>query len=235
MNPNGNHWNFIHVKMQEKQIELWDLLGLRASNAKYLAATEKFVKDALIRETMTGGTGDNHSRQWGWESTDRSRDSPRQGNGYDCGIFTLTSMCLIRNGLRLSREAYTQGTITLKRARRRLAARIWEMGVNSGATRWSPRGDTTTTRSETSPAGRATGPMKRRRAEGRGTEGRLTLGNKALRRRWRGRGTDKPHKEEGRGSKRSAKSEAEEEGDDRTRMRLFQPPPKRSRNLIAGR
>ena len=77
VNPNGNHWNFIHVKMQEKQIKLWDSLGLRASNAKYLAATEKFVKEALIRETMTGGTGDNHSRQWGWESTDRSRGSSR--------------------------------------------------------------------------------------------------------------------------------------------------------------
>merc|ERR1711966_106303 len=70
VNPNGNHWNFIHVKMQEKQIELWDLLGLRGSNAKCLAATEKFVKDALHRETRTGGTGDNHSRQLGWESTD---------------------------------------------------------------------------------------------------------------------------------------------------------------------
>ena len=67
-----------------------------------------------------------------------------------------------------------------------------------------------------------------------GNEGRLTLGNKALRRRWWGRGTDKSHREEGRGSKRSAKSEAEEEGDNITRVRLFQPPSKRARNLIAG-
>ena len=26
VNLNGNHWNFIHVKMQEKRIELWDSL-----------------------------------------------------------------------------------------------------------------------------------------------------------------------------------------------------------------
>ena len=90
------------------------------------------------------------------------------------------------------------------------------------------------TRRETSPAGRATGPRKRQRAEVRGTEGRLTLGNKALRRRWWDRGTDKPHREEGRGSKRSAKLEAEEGGDNRIRVILFQPPPKRARNLIAG-
>ena len=103
VNPDGNHWNFIHVKMQEKRIELWDSLGLRASNSKYLAATEKFVKDALISEAMTGRTAANHNRHSGWESTDRSGDSPRQEIKHDCGIFTLTSMCLIRDGLRLSR------------------------------------------------------------------------------------------------------------------------------------
>ena len=110
--------------MQEKCIELWDLLGFQASNSKYFAATEQFVKDALTREMSTGRMAADHSRHLGWESI-------------DCGIFTLKSMCLIRNGLRLSREAYTQGNLTLRRTRKRLAARIWEMGVNSGAARWS--------------------------------------------------------------------------------------------------
>ena len=81
------------------------MLGLQASNSKYLAATDKFVKDTLIREAMTGRTAADHSRQLGWESADRLGDSPRQRNGHDCGIFTLTSMCLIHNGLQLSREA----------------------------------------------------------------------------------------------------------------------------------
>ena len=116
----------------------------------------------------------------------------------------------------------------LKRARRRLAARIWEVGVNSGATttRWSPRDDPATSQRETSPTGQSTGPRKRRQAEVRGTEGRLALGDKAPRSRWWGRGTDKPQREEGQGSKRSAKSEAEDESGDRMRVRLFQPPPK---------
>ena len=60
------------------------------------------------------------------------------------------------------------------------------------------------------------------------------MGNKALRSRLWGRGTDKPQREEGRGSKRSAKSEAEKEGSDRIRVRLFQPPSKRARDLVAG-
>ena len=89
--------------MQEKQIEPWNSPGFQASNSKYLAATEKFDKDTLTREMSTGRMAADHSRHTGWKCTDRSGDSSRQGNGYDCGIFTLTSMYLIRNGLRLSR------------------------------------------------------------------------------------------------------------------------------------
>ena len=36
--------------------------GLQASNSKYLAATERFVKDALTREMSTGRMAANHSR-----------------------------------------------------------------------------------------------------------------------------------------------------------------------------
>ena len=138
MNPNGNHWNFIHVKVQAKRLALWlwDSLGLQASNAKYLAAAETFVKDALTREESAGRIAADQSRHNSRESLDRSEDLPRQRNGYDCGIFMLISMSLVPNGLRLSREAYSQGTLTLRWARKRLAERIWTMGVNGEATRW---------------------------------------------------------------------------------------------------
>ena len=88
-------------------IELSDSLGLQASIAKYLAAAEKFVKDALCSEELAGRTVIDHGRYIGWESLDRSGDLPRQGNGHDCGIFMLTSMSLVRSGLRLSKEAYS--------------------------------------------------------------------------------------------------------------------------------
>ena len=55
-NPNGNHWNFIRVRVQAKKIELWDSLGLQTSNATYLAAAERFVKDTLTREESAGRT-----------------------------------------------------------------------------------------------------------------------------------------------------------------------------------
>ena len=105
-------------------------MGLQISNATYLKATEKFIKkDAMAREVSTGRAVADQERQECWKCLDMSRDSPRQGNGYDCEIFTLTSMTLARNGLCLSKKAYTQGTITLWRARRHLAERIRAMRV----------------------------------------------------------------------------------------------------------
>ena len=72
----------------------------------------------------------------------------------------------------------------------------------------------------------------------RGSKGpralRLVLGSSKLRRKWWGGGSGQPCEKEGRSSKRSAKSEADEEGSDKTRVRIFQPPKKRARNFIAG-
>ena len=99
----------------------------------------------------------------------------------------MKSMCLVPNGLRLSREAYMQGTLALWRTRKRLATLIWEIGVNSEAKRWSPQENPAATRCEAPSAGRESGPRIRPRAAVRGTEGRVTLGKKAPRRRWWGR------------------------------------------------
>ena len=233
INPGGNHWNFIRVGVQEKQVELWDSMGLRPSNEKYLLAAERFIKDAIAREEAADRGATSHGGQEGWQKLDKSLDSPRQGNGFDCGIFTLTSMCLVRNGLQLSKEAYTQGTLTLRRARRRLAERIWGMGVNSETARWLPQETTRTTSANVAQTARATRqsvhPSKRRKGPG----GRLVMAGPKVRRKW-GCGEICPARKKEQGSKRSAKSEAEEEGSDRTRVRIFQPPRKRARNLIAG-
>ena len=197
VNPNDNHWNFIRVRVQAKRIEMWDSLGLQTSNAKYLAAAERFVKDALAREEWAGRTAADQGWHVGWGSLDRSGDSLRQGNGYDCRIFMLTSMSLVRIGLRLSKEAYTQGTLTLRRTRKRLAEHVWAMEVNSKDTRWSSQGTSTATCNEASLAGRDPGlrghPQKRKQ----GTEGRLALGNTTLRRRWWGSKSGQPSRNEG--------------------------------------
>ena len=62
----------------------------------------------------------------------------------------------------------------------------------------------------------------------------MVLGGSNIRQKWRGSGTDLRGKKEGQGSKRSAKSEAEEEGSNRRRVKIFQSPKKKARNLIAG-
>ena len=37
-----------------KTIELWDSMGLRASNGKFLKATKRYVKDVMAREATEG-------------------------------------------------------------------------------------------------------------------------------------------------------------------------------------
>ena len=48
------HWNFIRIKMREKVMELWDSLGERHSNSKFLRAAGLFIKDVMMRETTEG-------------------------------------------------------------------------------------------------------------------------------------------------------------------------------------
>ena len=54
INVNQNHWNFSRIKMKEKVIELWDSLGERASNDKFLKTAERFIKDVMSREVAEG-------------------------------------------------------------------------------------------------------------------------------------------------------------------------------------
>ena len=161
---------------------------------------------------------------------------PRQSNGYDCGVFMLTCMSLVCNGLCLSKEAYTLHTRHSHATTDKETPGVTYMGngVNSKATRWSPQETTAATPDEGSPAGRAPGLRGHLRKKKQRAEGRLTLGNTALRQRWWGSETGQSSRREERCSKRSAKTEAEEEGSDRKRVRIFQPPMKRARNLIAG-
>ena len=160
---------------------------------------------------------------------DMSHQSPQQTNGCDCGVFTLTSMDLLRNGLHLTREAYAQGTLARRGARRRLAKKIWEEGVGAEEVRWQPHVTQTSTRRATGPeeankGKRARHPKRRKR----GTEGRIVPGGRkagTLHHHFQGTQEKECGK---RGGKRSAKSEAEEEGSSDTEVRIYQPPTKKA-------
>ena len=61
-------------------------------------------------------------------------------------MFNLTSRSLPRNGLQVTREAYTQGNLTLRESRRRLARRVWETGIGEENVLWYMQQGLTETR-----------------------------------------------------------------------------------------
>ena len=56
INAGQNHWNFARINMAEKVVELWDSLGVRSSNDKFLRVAERFVKDVTGCEVTEGRT-----------------------------------------------------------------------------------------------------------------------------------------------------------------------------------
>ena len=64
-------------------------------------AAERFVKDVMTREESAGRIAADQRRHVGWESLCRQvrRLAAAGHNELDCGIFMLTSMRLVRNGL----------------------------------------------------------------------------------------------------------------------------------------
>ena len=100
----------------------------------------------------------------------------------------------------------------------------------------------TTARSRGSSGQDASGPLAgstSRESSGSGkrenrSKVRLVLGSKKLKRWWRCCEDEHHGKGESQGSKKSFKSETEEDGSNKTRVRIFQPPEKRARSIAAG-
>ena len=117
---NNTRWNFTRVEITNKTIQLFDLQGVNAENNKYLQAVENYMYDALTTN-VEGERQDFNIQKQGWTTTDESGTSPRQENGYDCGMFTLISMSLLRHGLRLRINSYVQGSLYHRNLHRKLA------------------------------------------------------------------------------------------------------------------
>ena len=211
---------------------LFDSLGKQQSNNHYIEETMRYVYDALFKDL----TEDRPSfADWSqdWTARDESGRSPLQDNGYDCGIFMLISIGLLRNGHTLSRDSYKQSTLRLRYARRKLAWTIWRTGLGDDEIRWQPQ---TRTRPVEEPAGHssprrgATRSHKRKRGQ---PEGRLTTaGGPRIQAFFRP--TKRRKEDQGRGSKRTAQSVAEEEGERGLMRRYLEPPRKRARAGLPG-
>ena len=116
--------------MTNKTIQLFNSQGTNTKNKTYLQTTEHYMYEALMKDQ---GDGRQSFAVWkeAWSSTDKSENSPKQGSGYECGIFTLISMGLLQNGHRLRSNSYFQNTLYQRHSREKLAWTIWKTGLGS--------------------------------------------------------------------------------------------------------
>ena len=232
INVNNVHWIFIQVDFKAKTIHLYDSLGKQQSNDHYLEETIRYIYDATYKDSPQNKPTLDDWRQ-DWSTSDKSDRSPRQDNGYDCGMFMLISMGLLRNGHNLSRDSYRQSTLCLRSSRRKLAWTIWKAGLGDEEIRWQPQAQTPATRAQADHDSPNRGAARtHRRKRGRSAGGLAKVGGPRIQSFPR---TAKRRKEDqGRGNKRTAKSVAEEEGERGLMRRYLEPPRKRSRAGTPG-
>ena len=100
INTNDSHWLLPRVPTAKKRIKLWDSLGSNPSNQHYLESTRRYSYDSDGQSTDRTNP---QFREWvqNWWCLDRSCDStPRRGNEYDCGVFTVHPNFPVRSGSR---------------------------------------------------------------------------------------------------------------------------------------
>ena len=229
INVNNVHWGFMWVVITNKTIQLFDSQGVNAENNKYLKATENYMYGALTRDQREERQ-EFAAQKEDWSPTDQSEISPRQGNGYNCGIFTLISMSLLRNGHRLRSNSYFQNTLYLRHSREKLAWTIWKTGLGSNTVHWQPgtQGQTTaTTMKRGATRERPEGSYQKKK---RRKEGRLILGGAKMQSLIKLYGNKQVNKANGRGQKRNVRSVSEEEDGKGVAARIEQPPRKREKN-----
>ncbi|GMH93332.1 hypothetical protein TrVE_jg14317 [Triparma verrucosa] len=112
VNVNNMHWCLLEVSIPEKRIQYYDSLG--GSGEQYLKGMLMYLNDEWQKLSKPG---DFVPEDWSLIST--TKETPRQKNGYDCGVFTCTCADYISLGLELT---YTQKDITV--CRRRMALKI---------------------------------------------------------------------------------------------------------------
>ena len=191
--------------MRSKTIELHDSMGKKESNHHYLKHARRYIYDALYKHA---GEDKPPFTDWSqaWVTSDESHKSPLQDNSYDCGMFTLISMGLLRNGHRLSRSSYRQSTLRMRYLRRKLAWTIWRAGLEDEDIQWQPQEQTPTARVQeirATTCGRAAG--RRRRKRGRQENRVVCAGGPKIQAFFRP--LKRKKEDAGRGCKRSARSE----------------------------
>ena len=123
IDKDNSHWLLVHVDIESRKIYLYDSSGDQTmannSNGGYLTAMQRYLKEAEA-EAARGPPG-RSSNLASWTTSNRSGSTPKQTNGYDCGVFTLVNMSLLARGETLNSSSYSQETIYRRKTRQHIA------------------------------------------------------------------------------------------------------------------
>ena len=78
VNVGNMHWCMVMVDVARKEVRYFDSMG--AGGEPYLKAMKRYLADEPRAKKGSELEG-------GWTLTRTTRDTPRQTNGYDCGVF----------------------------------------------------------------------------------------------------------------------------------------------------
>jgi len=172
INVRNIHWLFLHVNLRTKTIRLYDSLWKNAPvHTKYLLAIKKYLYDEEFKRTLVNDRPPFRVWKRNWDAQNRSGHSPTQGNGDDCGVFTLLSIYLLSRGVQISSSTYDQHIVTHHMLRHNIASALMKASditpAGSVASIW-----TRSRRTTNSSAG-----LKKRKRE----ESRVALGKSKIR------------------------------------------------------
>ena len=120
INIDNQHWIFLRVNFLEREINLYDSMGsVVPSHRKYMAAMRRYLYDANLEDEDSREDFDTWKH--GWAIHNLTRDTPKQRNCTDCGVFTILSIYLSSRGVNLQRSTYTQDAVDTLRMRRSIA------------------------------------------------------------------------------------------------------------------
>jgi len=81
INMGNMHWIAAVIFMKRKRIEIFDSMG--SDGSRYLNALFRYVQDEHLDKKKTPLPDAD-----AWELIPTQRETPRQRNGHDCGVFT---------------------------------------------------------------------------------------------------------------------------------------------------
>ncbi|KAK3386924.1 hypothetical protein B0H63DRAFT_508841 [Podospora didyma] len=112
----GNHWTLAMIRPSARTVAHMDSMRSGAGTTRVKSLLLGWVKHVLAENFV----------EQDWETVDYA--APRQDNGYDCGVFTITNAICLALGLD-PRHTYTARQCTLQR--RRLAAVLMNGGFTN--------------------------------------------------------------------------------------------------------